>query len=252
MRCSPLPRLVPAVLTVLALGCQPADDPALGIGTAEDRGDAASNPVGAPRESLPDSLEGLLARLDSTARRWQDDPRVVEIVLELTEDRWTGASVTYLAPDADRFLALRIDAEGTTQERPTFEGFDLQPVPGDALAEVPAPDALLGPAELLAAAQTVLDDCGVGPPERLFYATGAPAAWDGSRWTEEPAWTAAIAGERAAVVDPTTGEPIADPCIPAEEVASGDRRPLTAGSAAVVKPVRRGGGGDALADRRVS
>jgi hypothetical protein len=61
-----------------------------------------------------------------------------------------------------------------------------------------------------------LEDCGVGDLASVLYATGAPAAWDGQTWTERPAWTAMLSGaERAAVVDPRTGEPAADPCVDA-------------------------------------
>ena len=159
-------------------------------------------------------LDELLATFESTATQWQSEPVVAEIVVELESAAWTNAAVTYLAPDADRFLLLRMTAEGMSQERPTLEAFDLLPVTAEGVEEIPSPDGLLDPSTLVDAAADVLDDCGVGEPTAVVYATGAPAAWDGERWTETPQWAATVTGEGAAILDPETGaSSTGDPCV---------------------------------------
>jgi hypothetical protein len=204
---------LPAVL-LLAWGlfaCQPADDPDLDA--QAEGGEAATEPVGAPQQALPADLASLLAEFASTATQWQAGPVVAEIVVELDGTTWESAAVTYLAADADRFLVLQAGPDGVRQERPTLEGFDLVPVSGDGLDELPDPDGLLDPVPLVAAAADVLDECGVGEPHTVLYSTGAPAAWDGERWTEPPTWTATVSGDGAAVVDPVSGAPAARPCV---------------------------------------
>ena len=159
-------------------------------------------------------LDELRATFESTATQWQADPVVAEIVIELDSAAWTNAAVTYLAPDADRFLLLRMTPDGMSQERPTLEAFDLLPVTAEGVEQIPSPDALLDPSTLVDSAADVLDNCGVGEPTTVIYATGAPAAWDGERWTETPQWAATVSGEGAAILDPETGvASTSNPCV---------------------------------------
>ncbi len=205
-----------AVLVLLALGCQPVEPTDLGDDDAPIGGEAATDPVGSPDQALPATLDELFTALHSTAAQWQNAPVVSEVLVNLDGDgAWREASVTYLAPDADRFLVVQLSAEGTSQEQPTLEGLELSAVPEPALAEVPDPDGLLDPSALIDAAEPTLDECGVGaPPGTVLYASGAPAAWDGERWTEPPQWTATVSFEATAAVDARSGEPTrADPCI---------------------------------------
>jgi hypothetical protein len=199
------------VVLVLA-GCQPADDSAL---DSEPMADEPASPAPAepPDQALPGTLEELLEGFSGTARQWQDDPVVAEIVVELEGGAWTAASVLYLAADSDRYLRLRMDRRGTTQDRHTLEGLELLPVTGPGLSALPDPEPLLDPVPLADAAADSVEACGVEAVRSVLYATGAPAAWDGERWTEEPAWTATLSGAADAVVDPTTGAPVGDdPC----------------------------------------
>jgi hypothetical protein len=211
LRRIPLP-LAALILLVLLAACQPSDDPALEGDPAEDE-PTSQAPAGQPDQVLPETFDELLAGFESTARQWQDDPVVAEIFVELEGRAWTAASVLYLAPDADRYLRVRTDRHGTTQDRLTLEGLELSPVSGEGLASLPEPDPLLDPGPLVDAAAVAIDTCGVGAVASVLYATGAPAAWDGQRWTEEPTWTATLSGAADAVVDPVTGEPAGtDPC----------------------------------------
>ena len=201
-----------ALFALLLVACQPVDDPDLD--EDDPGGESPAEPVGAPAHTLPDSLDSLLAELRTTAAQWQADPVVAEVVVELEEGQWTSATVTYLAADADRFLLLRSGQEGTTEERPTLEGFELAPVDAAGVTAIPGPGELLDPDELGEAAAEVLEACGVGEPTSVVYASGAPAAWDGERWTEAPRWRATVAGEAAALIDATSGTPAAsDPCL---------------------------------------
>ena len=213
---APRPRsLAAAALVLLAVACQPVDEGELD-GQPAPGGEAATDPVGSPQESLPTSLTTLLAQHQSTAAQWQAGAQVAEIVVELDDEHhWRAVSVLYLAPDADRFLLLEVDGDGMRQQRPTLDGLELAPVPGEALEQLPEPELLLDPTELLDAAEETLDACNVdGGPVTIVYATGAPAAWDGRTWTEPMQWRATISGEGAGAVDPTTGEPAsAQPCV---------------------------------------
>jgi hypothetical protein len=209
------PRQLLTVLfgVLVAAACQPVGEPELPSDDGEAAG--ATAPVGAPASSLPDDVDGLLAELEGTARQWQSGARATEVVIGLDEaGEWSSAAVTYLAPDADRFLRLRVDHSGTSQDRPTLEGFDLHPLPGPALEEVPDLEGVLEPRTLIDAAAGVLGTCDVGAPDTVVYTSGAPAAWDGESWTEEPRWTALVSGAGGALVEPDSGEPAAaDPCV---------------------------------------
>ena len=158
--------------------------------------------LGAPVAGLPATLPELIERADLVAEEWQDEPVLSEVEVEVDEQgRWTAARVVYLAPDADRFLALESVGEGFSQQRPTLSTLQLQPVTTEGLAAVPDfPADAAEPAAL--ADSEAAQECGVGAPATVLYATGAPVAWDGTTWTAPPDWRATITdGEAAAAVD---------------------------------------------------
>lgn len=197
----------------LAASCQPVDD---GVPPAgETVGASAPTEVrGSPASRLTEDLGAMLDGLGSTAAQWQAGTRVVEVVVELDGDAWQRATVTYLAPDADRFLVVDTTPEGTSQQRPTLATLDLPPVPGAALEQVPPwPTDALEPAALVEVSAQAREDCGVGEVTSVVYASGAPAAWNGEAWTEPPTWTATLSdGASAVIVDPVTGAAPADAC----------------------------------------
>lgn len=162
--------------------------------------------LGAPVSGLPSSLDELLARAQLVAEEWQDEPVLSEVEIEVdAQGAWRAARVVYLAADADRFLALESSGGGFSQQRPTLSTLQLQPVSADGLAAVPAlPDEAAEPAELVQS--PAVEECGVGAPTTVLYATGAPVAWDGVSWTAQPQWRATLTdGEAAAAVDVATG-----------------------------------------------
>ena len=158
----------------------------------------------------------LLAGQASAATEWQDEPVPVEIAAELADGRWTSARTMYMAPDADRFL-LVTSGQGAGQLRPTLATLGLEPVPAAAMAEVPPfPELSQGPQSLAESAQGPLEECSAGGEvTSVVYGTGAPASWDGERWTQAPRWTATVtvAGVGAVVLDPVTAEAEPDSCI---------------------------------------
>src|SRR5690606_2225019 len=138
-----------------------------------------------------------------------------EIVAELSDGTWTSASTMYLAPDADRFLVVTA-GEGPGQQRPTLATLGIEAVSAHAVAEIPPfPELAQGPLALAEAAQDPLEACGAdGKVTSVVYGTGAPASWDGERWTEPPRWTATVSSSGGAVVlDPVTAEPQPESCI---------------------------------------
>ncbi len=223
-RCRALAHRIAAVLGLLLVAaCQPVDTPATqqrDEPSAAAEADAAPAP-GAPQTStrMPADLGALLAQLATTATEWQQDPVTAEIATSLTDGTWTGASVLYLAPDADRFLLVTADDRGTGQQRPSLEGLGLQPITAEGVAHVPPlPAGILAPEALVAAAEAALDGCGVRGVAAVVYSTGAPAAWDGMRWTVPPAWTAILTegadgGGDGAAVDPVTGAALEGGCL---------------------------------------
>jgi hypothetical protein len=213
-RVSRLPAVAVLLVALLLLGaCQPVDSE-LGTGVVED--DVPTGEAGPARgaptagSALPDDLGALLAEHAGSAAQWQGGATPVEVVATLDGDRWVAASITYLAPDADRFLLISTGPEGTNQQRPTLATLSLEPVPDVALADVPPlPELAQPPVVLVEDAAAALEGCDAGDDVAVVvYATGAPASWDGERWTEEPAWTAVLSTEdgQGAVVDPVTGE----------------------------------------------
>jgi hypothetical protein len=217
-----LRRVLVAVGAVLLLvACQPVDRGAVPREEPESAGTAAPLGRGAPAAGgLPGDVEALLSELSTTALQWQGGARPVELHVELAEQStWAAARVLYLAPDADRFLLMIVTPDGTTQERPTLETLALAPVTGPALEQVPPlPEAIRQPHELAEAAAEPLDACGFDEQATgVLYASGAPASWDGERWTEPPGWTATVtnADGSGVVLDPVTGAPEPDSCVEA-------------------------------------
>lgn len=210
---------VAVVLGGLAAACQPVDSgvPAAGEETVVE---GTAPPEAAEQGSeLAGDLTDLLSSLESVAAEWQEDAAVAEILAAVEGEVWRRATVTFLAPDADRMLVLQVDQAGTSQQRPTLETLELEPVSADGLADMPPlPDGALPPGALVERAGEALEECGIGDVDSVLYSTGAPAAWDGTSWTEPPAWTATLAGGEgdsgaadgdqggAVAVDPVTGE----------------------------------------------
>jgi hypothetical protein len=209
--------LAVAGAAVLVGACQPIDSGDVPRDELEATGTPAPPARGAPATAgLPGDIEALLSGLSSTAGEWQASPVPVEVVAGVDGGVWGSAAITYLAPDADRFLLVTVTPDGTSQQRPTLETFGLQPITGGAIEAVPSPDGLMPPAALLDSAADLLDDCDVDEEiTTIIYTTGAPAAWDGTAWTEPLAWEAVLstADGEGATVDARTGRPGSSPCL---------------------------------------
>lgn len=181
-------------------------------------GSAATAPLGAPEQPFPQTLAALSRHAGEVAKQWQDGAVLVEVAVGLEGGRWRSAEATYVAPDSDRFLRFTVSSKGIDQSRPTLATLSLQRIDGAGVARIPPlSKSALDPAALRSAAGPALADCGIDPRSgQILYATGAPFAWDGSRWTQELAWTATISdGTRLLVVDPASGKPVrADACRP--------------------------------------
>jgi len=184
------------VAVVALTACQPFGGPEA-IGPTAPAPDAGGPPVGAPARGLPASLEELRERGAGVAREWQDEPVLAEVEIDLdAEGAWNAARLTYLAADADRFLSLVTSGSGFSQQRPSLATFDLQPVTGEGLDQLPPfPDDAAEPAALAEAAAAA---CEVGDAPTVLYVTGAPVAWDGTAWSEPPVWRATVTGAEAA------------------------------------------------------
>ncbi|MGH8884260.1 MAG: hypothetical protein ACRDYX_03620 [Egibacteraceae bacterium] len=193
--------------SVVALtACQPVDRVvAPGVGGG---GSAADEPLGAPDQRFPQTLGALLDHAGRVAQEWQDGAVPVEVAVQLEQGRWRSAEATYVAPDADRFFRFVASPEGVEQSRPTLATLSLQPIDEPSTARIPpVPQGVLDPAALLSAAAPALADCGIDPRSgRILYATGAPFAWDGSRWTQGLAWTVTVSDRKhLLVLDPVSG-----------------------------------------------
>lgn len=207
---------------LLLVACEPAAGP---DPDADDTPSSAEEEaLGAPAApGMPASLADLQQESATAAAQWQDGSVLVSMDLELDDQRrWTRATATYLAPDADRMYEHVVTPEGTSGNRPTLATLGLLPVAGAALADVPAPPAdLTEPAPLLEAAVPALEACGAGgQPTAVLYTTGAPVAWDGTRWTQQLRWTATVRTDAggAIVLDPVSGEQLpGESCVPSQE-----------------------------------
>lgn len=225
-RHGPAPAAVAALALVaflLVSGCQPVDEVDGDVVPEPDgTGGNGSTPRGAPAAGLPGSLSEALARGERAAAQWQRDARLAEIVLQVDDvGQFTEGRLTYLAPHADRLLEVEVTGDGTREELPTLDALDLAPIPGEALAALPAlPDDVRDPAALVEASTDAFAECGVeGTPSTVIYATGAPLAWDpaAGAWTLPLDWSATVTTETGAgaVLDPVTTT--ATDCLPPAE-----------------------------------
>jgi hypothetical protein len=203
--------LVAALLAGGLAACEPTDDRALNEPPPDPPGEPAPDVVGRPDGTGLSTLPELLAHSDQLAGEWQPAPVLAEILVRLADREWAGAHLLYLAAEADRFLAVRLTADGVAQERPTLATLGLEAIGEEGIAAIPPfPGDVIEPRDLADAAEDALRGCGFGWAEAVLYATGAPAAWDGQAWAEPPGWTATVlAVDGAVTVDPRTGD--ADP-----------------------------------------
>lgn len=197
-------------ITVALAACQPVDD--LGDPVEESPAPEEADRRGAPPTGLPATLAAALAQADVEAARWQEGARIAETAVELDGDRLTEVRVTYVAPDADRLLTVTLTEEGLREERPTLGAFDLEPIPGDALAQLPPwPEGLQEPTALVQGSDQAFDVCDVeGAADAVLYASGAPLAWDpdAGDWGVPLGWTATVSGQDGAgvVLDPVSAD----------------------------------------------
>jgi hypothetical protein len=198
------------LLALLAVSCQPAGGPALGpadeaAGQAVEGEDA----VGAPARGMPTTVSGMTERARVPAQEWQPDPVLSELWVALDDEgRPAQARLTYLAADADRFLVVRLDGDGVSQQQPTLGTLQLAEVSAAGVDAIPElPEDVVEPVALADAAAPALDECALSPPVRtVVYTTGAPMSWDGQRWTAPPEWTANVLVEGGGtVLDPVAG-----------------------------------------------
>ena len=190
---------------LLLVACEPVEEAVTNDEAPEAAGDAV----------VRDDLEGILDTTDVPAQEWDEDARVVDLSVRLVDDTPRAARVTYLAPDADRLLVIDVGEDGLEEEQPTFETLGFEPVPASAVGDVaPVPEGLVEPTEVADDAAEAIEECGLDGIREVLYATGAPAAWDGSQWTSAPEWTVTVLDEDGAgVVLDAAGEPTAEPCI---------------------------------------
>lgn len=218
--CRPLTALFAVVVVGLApLACQPVDElEEVGGPSTEADGVEEANRRGAPLRGEPGSVAEAIDRAQTEAAQWQDGARLAEVFVDLADDGdFAAVRLTYLAPDAERLLAIRVDEDGTSQERPSLDTFGLAAMPGSALEELPPlPEGAREPSDLLAAAEDALAHCEAPNPTQVLYATEAPQAWDPDSqvWTTELDWTVTVSDEDGAgvVLDPVTAEPAG--CLP--------------------------------------
>lgn len=204
--------LVVFAAAVLASACQPLDPvtPGASDGAATE---PSAEVLGNPDADFPATLDELLAFTAVEAGAWQDEPVPAELTVWLLDGAWTQVRVTFVAADADRILTIsaRPD-EGQQVSRPHLPGLGLASLPSSAVAALPPlPESALEPDALAEAAADALAACDLQPPVvAVSYLTGAPAAWDGSRWDPLPTWRATVLTEQGGVsVDPSTGRPFA-------------------------------------------
>lgn len=197
-------RCLPLVLALVALACQPVDS---------DLDLAEPSPSG----GIAPHIGALQQHLEAAASRWQDHPRMAELVVEVDEQRRAvRAAATYVAAGAEEVLSVSLDAEGVDQYRQPLREYGVGPLPVAAVEEIPRlPERVLDPGALLEAAAGARSECGsTATPTRVIYATGAPAAWQGTSWRTAPSWGGiVVAGDEAVAVSPTTGDPVPPGCI---------------------------------------
>ena len=180
------------LVLVLTVGCQPAGGP--GAATPTPQADPSGRPLGAPNAGAASTVPELLELGATVAEEWQEEPVLAEVHVELdAAGAWTTARLVYVAAEADRILQLETAGSGFTDQRPSLATLNLQPVPADALSDVPPfPEDATPPQDL--ARSEAAAACGVAGDATVLYATGAPYAWDGTAWSREPAWQATGTG----------------------------------------------------------
>lgn len=203
-------------LAVMVLGCEPVDEPLPAPGEqpeVEARDDADAEVLGAPEEDMPGDLDQLVERTEPEASRWQPDPRPAEAAVTLDGERWREASVTYAAAEADSMLVVRVNVGGVSTERINFEPIGLEPLPTDAIADLPPLERVSAPVDLAAAAEDRFSACGAeSPAQQVRLATGVPASWEGDGWAQPPRWEAVVtdAAGMGVRLEAATGDPVDD------------------------------------------
>lgn len=203
-------RAAGAVLAAaLLVGCQLSEATGPAVVATSEGAAAEDAALGSPEQDWPRTLPALQAYAAPEALAWQDDPVLADVTVWLDEEgRWQRVRLTYVAPDAERMMTIRSRPDELRVERPRLAGLQLPELPAAAVEQmVPLPADVQEPAALGEAAAQALADCGAGGPARaVLYATGAPAAWDGSTWSRIPSWRATVVTPAGGViVDPVTG-----------------------------------------------
>ncbi|QBI18904.1 hypothetical protein ER308_04650 [Egibacter rhizosphaerae] len=187
-------RVLLAVLFVAVAACEPAE--------SEDPLDGAENGAGDADESVPSTLSGLQEVAGPAAEEWNNDARLAELHADLGEDDVESARLTYVAPGATSLLHVDVSEAGVGSNTATLETIGLDPVPEEALTEVPDLDDAMDPAETAAAGEPALSECGHGAAEEVRYMSGAPEGWDGDTWRVDPQWRVMLlVGEGGVVFD---------------------------------------------------
>lgn len=215
------PRLLCLAAVAALMACQPVDEPLPDeAGEAATSDDGADEPVGGPEEGMPDDIGALLERTEPEAARWQSDPRPAEVTVDLAEQGWAAAAVTYVAAEADSALTVQVQEDGASTERLSFEPLGLEPISAQGVEQLPPLSELdAAPERLAEVAEEHFDDCDADTPaRRVRLATGAPAAWQDGRWAQTPRWRAVVTDENGAgvAVDPGTGDVDEQGCVSAE------------------------------------
>ena len=203
----PVARCIVITLGLLLVACQPVDDEV----DLDQQSPAPEEEDGAAGADF----DRILSAADEAADEWDAAARLVEISVSVEDGAPVSGRVTFLGPDAARLLVVEVTGDTVEEQQPTAETLGFEPVPADALSEVPEPpEDLVEPDGLVDDLGGVLVGCGVDEAREILYATGAPAGWDGSAWVDAPQWRVTVVGEdgAGAVLEPD-GEPRSEPCI---------------------------------------
>lgn len=199
---------------MLLAGCQLSEE--TGPTTVDGGGEGAGSAdaaLGSPDREWPRTLGALQAVAEPEALTWQEEPVLADLTVWLESGEWDRVRLTYVAAASERMMTYRSDPEQLRVERPLLSGLQLPVLPREATEQLtPLPEGVLEPAALGEAAAASLAECGAAGEavEAVLYATGAPAAWDGTTWRPIPTWRATVVSASAGViVDPVTGGPFA-------------------------------------------
>ncbi len=211
---APLRAVLLGLLLMALTGCELVDEGVEVDPDASETAVAAEDPLGSPEDDFPSTLAGLVATALPEAQAWQDEPVLVDATVWLDPDgTCTQVRSTWVAAEADRFLTVRATPDRLRVERPLLEGLQLQELSDEAVTAIPAlPADVLEPVALGEAAASALADCDAADRTvmAVVYATGAPAAWDGTEWTTVPRWQATVVTSSTGVaVAPTSGQAFA-------------------------------------------